>query len=182
MTRAGPTGSDLTRPRSTVRPPPSEALAKAYFTPLVTPTPVATRAPQPSKTADTINGFLRIEAGGGVLRGEMLLWDVAIILHAYANNSEEYLAEQLIDDAVAWGANAAGYTQQMTNGDNWYITYSRATSLPTRKADPYVNMTRYRAMVTWRIPGLPPRAPGQRQAPQRAPLPPAAPPPSRRRR
>lgn len=180
--RDAPTGGSLARPRGTVRPPPTEYLARQYFTPLVTPTPVATRAPQPAKTADTINGFLRLEAGGGVLRGEMLLWDVAVILHAYANNSDEYLAEQLINDALAWGANAAGYTQQMPNGDEWFITYSRATSIATRKADPYVNMTRYRGMVTWRIPGLPPNPIGTRAAPVTRPaIPMPGPTPTRRR-
>jgi hypothetical protein len=180
---------DLIRPRASVRPPPTEALAKAYFGPLLAPTPVATRVPEPSKTADTINGFLRVEAGGGTLRGEMLLWDVAVILHAYANNTEEYLAEQLINDALTWGSNASGYTQAMPNGDEWYITYSRCTANATRKADPYVNMTRYRAMVTWRIPGLPPLPVGARArrvvAPPSGPSPrtavPGAPKPTRRR-
>jgi hypothetical protein len=166
---------NLIRPRAAVRPPPTEALAKAYFGPLVAPTPCSTRAPQPSKTADTINGFLRVEAGGGTLRGELLLWDVAIILHAYANNTDEYLAEQLINDALTWGADAAGYTQPMPNGDEWYITYSRCTGNVVRKADPYVNMTRYRAMVTWRIPGLPPLPVGA-LAPRL--VTPAAPPPT----
>jgi hypothetical protein len=146
---------NLVRPFVTHRGPPTEKLAKAYFTPLVAPTPVGTRAPQPSRTADTINGFLRIEAGGGTLRGELLLWDVAVVLSAYAPNAQESVAEDLIEEAVAWGANAQGYTQQMPNGDEWYITFSRCTSKAVRKGDPYVNMTRYRAMVTWRIPGIP---------------------------
>jgi len=155
------TPPNLVRPFATHRPPPTEKLAKAYFAPLVAPTPVGTRAPQPSRTADTINGFLRVESGGGTLRGEMLLWDVAVILHAYAPNAQESVAEDLIDEALTWGANAAGYTQTMPNGDEWYITYSRCTGFALRKADPYVNLTRYRAMVTWRIPGIP-VIPGQR--------------------
>ena len=157
------TGPNLVRPFATVRPPPTEALAKAYFAPLVAPTPVGTRVPQPNKTADTINGFLRVEAGGGNLRGENLLWDVAVILHAYAPNTQEYMAEQLIGDALTWGANATGYSQAMDNGDNWYITWSRVSGFATRKADPLVNLTRYRGMVTWRIPGLP-LAPGQHRS------------------
>lgn len=32
--------------------------------PLMSPTTVATRLPRPTETADTINGFMRIEAGG----------------------------------------------------------------------------------------------------------------------
>ena len=178
------TGPNLVRPFATHRPPPTEALAKAYFGPLVAPTPVGTRVPQPNKTADTINGFLRVESGGGSLRGEQILWDVAIILHAYAPNTQEYVAEQLIDEALAWGANATGYTQQMDNGDNWYVTYSRVTGFATRKSDPLVNLTRYRGMVTWRIPGLP-VVPGQRfrniKTPPKAPVAGDAPRPSRRR-
>jgi hypothetical protein len=146
---------NLVRPFAPTRPPPPEALAKAYYTPLVAPTPVATRLPKPANTADTINGFLRVEAGGGTLRGELLLWDISIILHAYAPNTQEGIAEDLIDEALTWGANAAGYTQIMPNGDEWYITYSRVSGFAMRKADPLVNMTRYRGMVTWRIPGLP---------------------------
>ena len=186
MTIPGHPSGLYERPYSTTRPPPTEALAREYFAPLMAPTPVGTRVPQPSKTADTINGFLRLEAGGGSLRGEMMLWDVAVILHAYAPNTQEYVAEQLIDDAIAWGSNAAGYTQVMPNGDEWYVTYSRCTGFATRRADPLVNLTRYRGMVTWRIPGLP-VVPGQ---PFRRVVPPPAaadviadaPRPTRRRR
>jgi hypothetical protein len=132
-----------------------------YFPALVAPTPCGTRVPKPSLTEDTINGFLRLEAGGGVLRPDGILWDVAIILHAYANNTDEAMAEELIGEAVAWGANAQGTVTVMPNGDKWYCTYSRCTANALRKADPMVAMTRYRAMVTWRVPGLP-IIPGQR--------------------
>ena len=141
------------RPLVTTRPPPTERLAKAYYTPLMVPTPVGTRVPRPDKTEDTISGFLRIEAGGGNLRGEMLLWDISIILHAYAPNTQEAMAEQVIADAIAWGANAQGIIIPLDN-DNWYVTYSRCTGNITRKADPLVSLTRYRGMVTWRVPGL----------------------------
>jgi hypothetical protein len=122
------------------------------------PTPVGTRLPRPSETADTINGFLRIESGGGVLRPapglEQLMWDVSLILHAYAPNSDEALAEELIGWALAWGSNAQGTTTAV-GSDDWYVAYSTGAALPTRQADPLVNLTRYRAMVSWRIPGLP---------------------------
>lgn len=198
------TGPVAPRFLTTTKPPPSEKLAKLYFSPLMAPTPVATRLPRPAETADTINGFLRIEAGGGVLRPvsglEQLMWDVSVILHAYAPNTEESFAEELIGRAVAWGANAQGTTTTLRNGDKWYVAYSNATGLATRKADPLVNMTRYRAMVTWRIPGLP-ITPGEgivRHTPEpgdsaalgdsaaaparrRTPPPPGTPRPSRRR-
>jgi hypothetical protein len=147
------------RPQFTTRPPPTELLARTYFPPLVAPTPVGTRVPRPSNTEDTINGFLRVEAGGGVLRADGILWDVAIILHAYAPNTQEAVAEQLITAAVAWGGNAQGVIIPV-GSDNWYVTYSRVTGFIVRKADPLVAMTRYRAMVTWRVPGIP-VVPGQ---------------------
>jgi hypothetical protein len=46
-------------------PPPVQGLAVNYFTPIMAPVPGASRLPQPSKSGDTVNGFLRIEAGGG---------------------------------------------------------------------------------------------------------------------
>jgi hypothetical protein len=188
MTLPGPVNPSQARVYQTHRPPPTELLALAYYGPLVAPTPVATRVPQPSATADTINGFLRVEAGGGTLRLDTILWDVSVILHAYAPNTEEAMAEQLIEEAVAWGANAQGTTTFMDNGDAWYITYSRCTSFAIRKADPYVNLTRYRAAVTWRVPGIP-IVPGQRfrrivpppPPEQQAAEPTQAPKPSRRR-
>jgi hypothetical protein len=161
LTPPGPVSPAQWRTYQTVRPPPTELLALAYFTPLMAPTPCATRVPKPSNTADTINGFLRVEAGGGVLRPDGILWDVSVILHAYANNTDEAMAEQLGEEAVAWGANATGFTQVMSNNDKWYITYSRVTGWNTRKGDPLVAMTRYRSMITWRVPGLP-IIPGQR--------------------
>jgi hypothetical protein len=156
-----PVSPSQIRTYQTVRPPPTELLALAYFTPLVAPTPVATRVPKPSNTEDCINGFLRVEAGGGVLRGDGILWDVSCILHAYAPNTQEAMAEQLGEEAVAWGANFTGSSVQMPNGDVWYCTYARCSGWNLRKADPLVAMTRYRSMVTWRIPGLP-VIPGQR--------------------
>jgi hypothetical protein len=148
------TGPLAPRPFPTTRPPPTESLAELYFTPLVAPTPVATRLPRPADTADTINAFLRIEAGGGVLRPDGFLWDVSVILHAYAPWSQEPMAEHLIGVAVAWGANAQGTTTVMPNGDKWYVTFSQCTGFITRKADPMVNLARYRAMVSWRVPGI----------------------------
>lgn len=154
---------NLVRPFATTRPPPIELVGETYFAPLMSPTPVGTRVPRPADTADTISGFLRLEAGGGSLRGEQLLWDVSIILHAYAPNTQEAMAEQVIGDAVAWGANAQGSTIVTPSGDEWYVTWSRCTAFVVRRADPAVNLTRYRSMITWRIPGLPPHTPGQRR-------------------
>ena len=146
-----------TAPRfyTTTRPPPTELLALQYFGPLLSPTPVATRVPSPSSTEDTINGFIRVEAAGGTMRRDQIFYDVSVLLHAYAQNTDEALAEELIQDAIAWGANAQGTTTVMTNGDQWYVAYSRVQALAVRKADPMVALTRYRAMVCWRMQGIP---------------------------
>jgi hypothetical protein len=140
------------RPFTTLLPPPIEAMAVQYFTPLMAPTPVATRLPDPDDSEDTVGGFLRVEAAGGSLTGEMLLWDMSIILHGYSPIEPQ--AEDIIGRAVAWGSNATGITVPVNNLD-WYVTFSRASGLPTKQQDPMVNLTRYRAMVSWRIPGNP---------------------------
>ena len=48
-----------------IEPADIESLGLYYLTPYMGTTPIATRLPDPAKQADTINGFLRIEAGGG---------------------------------------------------------------------------------------------------------------------
>lgn len=140
----------MSRPFTTLLPPPIEAMAVAYFTPLMAPTPVATRLPSPDDSADTIEGFLRLEAAGGALLPDSFLWDMSIVLHAYSPIEPQ--AESIIGKALAWGSNATGTTTTFS-GLDWYVTFARATSLATKQADPLVDLPRYRAMVTWRIPG-----------------------------
>lgn len=142
----------MTRPYTTVLPPPIEAMAVEYFTTLMAPTPVATRLPNPAADEDTVEGFLRLEAAGGAQVSENLMWDSSVILHAYSPIEPQ--AEDIINKAVAWGSNAQGITVTINNLD-WYVTFSRASGLPTKQQDPMVNLTRYRAMVSWRIPGNP---------------------------
>lgn len=138
------------RPFATILPPPLESMGVSYLTPLMYPTPVATRRPEPDRREDTIGGFLRVESGGGTQVGEQLLWDMNLILHGY--HPDEVQAEKITQRAVAWGANAAGITTDV-DGEEWYVTFSRASALATKVQDPLVNLTRYRAMVMWRIPG-----------------------------
>jgi hypothetical protein len=61
---------------------------------------------------------------------------------------------------VGWGSNAQGTVLTLRNGDQYGVTYSRATALSHRQQDPYVDLIRYRSMVTWRIQGIP-IGPGQ---------------------
>jgi len=69
--------------------PPIEAIGVAYFTPLMAPVPVTTRLGKPDSRADTVVPWLRLEAAGGPLRPDELLYDLSIILHAYAPENLE---------------------------------------------------------------------------------------------
>lgn len=142
------------RPFTTVAPPPMQGLAVAYLTPLMSPTPVATRLPVPAKTEDTVNNFLRVEASGGGPLGEQLLFQASVILHAYCTNNNESLGEQMIGTALAWAGNAQGtwITHASTQTD-YFVAASSITSLAHKQADPAVALTRFRGMVTWIIQG-----------------------------
>jgi hypothetical protein len=139
-----------------VAPPPAEALAVAYFTPLMAPLPVSTRLPVVGPRADTAAPALRVEAAGGFLRQDELLYDMSIILHSYApTEAAEPAAEQTLATALGYGARGV-YTFTVTAaGTPWYVTHSWVTAAPLKQNDPLVNMPRYRAMLTWRIPGVP---------------------------
>ena len=142
------------RPFTTVAPPPAAGLAIAYFTPLMAPTPVATRTPQPSKTEDTINNFLRIEAAGGTPLREQLLFQTSILLHCYCTNNQESAGEQTLGKALAWGGNAQGtWITHPSTGDEYFVAASSITALAEKTADPAVALTRWRGMVTWLIQG-----------------------------
>lgn len=126
--------------------PPLEALGLLYLTPFMGATPVATRLPNPAQNADTINGFLRLESGGGV-QCNLLEFDMTLLIHAYALN--EVLAEQICDAAMPWLGAAEG--QQI---DGWSITRVVGTIEKHKLGDPNVQkLTRYRAGIRWRMPG-----------------------------
>jgi hypothetical protein len=139
-------------------PPPTEALAVAYWAPLMAPLPVTTRLPKPELHADSVAPMLRVEAAGGFLRQDEFLYDVSIILHSYAPQSDEADAEINLQYALGWGAQAYGTTVTV-KGVDWFILHSWITGAALKQNDPLVNMPRYRAMVTWRIPGKPIAAP-----------------------
>jgi len=143
------------RPFTTVAPPPAAGLMVSYLTSMLAPTPVATRLPQPAKTEDTINGFLRVEAAGGQPNeAEQLLFNVSLLLHSYCTNNDESRGEQLLTIALAWAGNAKGtFVAHKSTGIDYYVTYSEITSLGMKHADPQVAMTRFRGMVTWTVAG-----------------------------
>lgn len=144
------------RPFTTTKPPPVESLGKAYFTPLMT-IPVVTRKPEPAPNADIITEYLRLESAGGAQQVQAGLegyfWRVSIILHSYAPQDSEALAEESIGDALGWGANAKGLTLTTKTGVEWYVTDSAAPVLGTKLEDPRVQLVRYRGMVTWLVQG-----------------------------
>jgi hypothetical protein len=79
-------------------PPDIEALARAYLLSALAPTPVATRLPKPENNADTINGFLRLEYGGGS-KPNRFQYDVQCLMHGYSPN--EIQAKDITGKAVA---------------------------------------------------------------------------------
>lgn len=128
-----------------VLPPDVEQLAIQYLSGPLSPTPVATRLPSPSDAADTVNGLLRVEAGGGQ-RANKFQHDVQVILHGY--NPDEVAASLLARQAMALVGAARGQTV-----GGWYIVGVMDAVEPHRLTDPDVILPRYRCAVTWRVAG-----------------------------
>lgn len=122
-----------------------EWLALAYLTPVLSPTPCATRLPVVANTADTINGFLRIESAGGG-RPNIGEFDLSVILHAYSPNEVE--AVDISRHAMAYMCSGRGQTVS-----GWYISGVTNVVGAQRLTDPEVNLVRYRSAVTWRVAG-----------------------------
>lgn len=140
--------------QATIYPPPAQGLARAFLVPHMDPTPVATRLPQPERTSDTVNGFLRIEAAGGAIQTDELVFNVNLTLHSYANNNQESLAEIILVRALGKAGNAQG--QMIVHPSlqrPWYVMYSRISSLGVRQNDPLVAMSRFVGKITWRVQG-----------------------------
>lgn len=130
-------------------PPDLETLTVNYLTPGLSPTPIATRLPTPNVAADTVNGFLRIEYGGGS-KPNRFQYDVQCILHGYS--PDEVQASQVARQAVALMGAARGQT--ISDGTtNWYVVGVMGVVAPHRLTDPDVILPRFRASVTWRVAG-----------------------------
>jgi hypothetical protein len=134
--------------------PDPEALALAYFTPLMSPVPVTTRLPKPAARADTVTPWLRLEAGGGFQRDDEIMFDLSLILHSYAPQNEEPAAAKNLRTALGYGARGI-YTFTVTDPDgvDWWVAHSKVQGNLFKQNDPLVNMPRYKAMLMWRIPG-----------------------------
>ena len=136
-----------------VKPPPTEWIAQAFLTPLMIPTPIATRLPDENSDEDMINGFIRVEAGDKVKVRDVqgAAWDCSFLMHSYSPN--EVQAEDVSDTAIGYVAAATGLTVV-----SWYIVCVVSVIGGRRLTDPVVpaNIVRYRSAVIWRIAGLPP--------------------------
>jgi hypothetical protein len=146
----------VVRPFETTFAPPAGGLAVAYFTPLMSPTPVGWRLPQPDRTNDTINGFLRLMPSGGPLRADGILFDISITLAAYAPNNRESDAELTMSRAVGWGGNAMGcFITHPSTKQQYFVAYSHIVTVGMKQADPLVNLACFQGKVMWRMKGLP---------------------------
>jgi hypothetical protein len=131
-----------------------EWLAQAFLTPILTPTPVATRLPVPLNNADDIgsNGFMRVEAGDIVpVTGTWgAAHDISFLMHAYSD--DEIQASLISRTGIAHAAAATGMTVV-----GWYIVSVTTVIGGHRLTDPEVptNLVRYRSAVTWRVAGQP---------------------------
>lgn len=124
-----------------------EAMALYFLSPLLSPTPVATRLPDDNDASDTQNGFLRVEAGGGV-KLNYVWYNQTIFLHTYVPNEFEAQGADIMSNAIAYMGAATGKTIL-----GYYVTDVPAVSAVQRRTDPRVNLMRYMSYVTWTIEG-----------------------------
>lgn len=130
-----------------VKPPKIAQLVRALLLDPLSPTPIATRLPSPANNADTVNGFLRLEYGGGS-KPNPFQWDLQCIMHAY--HTDQGQAEDIANQAVGVASAAQGLT---INGI--YVVGVSGVVAPHLLTDPDVNLPRIRSSVTWRVAGQP---------------------------
>jgi hypothetical protein len=122
-------------------------LARAWMLSAMAPTPIVTRLPNPDNAADTVNGTLRLEEGGGT-RANRFHYDMQVLLHGYSPDEDQ--AESIANDATMLMAAARGQTIQ-----GWYIVDVPAAGVAMKRTDPDVILPRYLSTVTWRVAGQP---------------------------
>jgi hypothetical protein len=132
-------------------PPKIEVLARAYLLNAMSPTPIITRLPEPNDTADTVNGVLRVEAGGGG-RVNRFQYDMTCLLHGYSPDEDQ--ANDIANRAVALASAARGQTISDGTSD-WFVVAVPSVGMPQRRTDPDVILPRYLSAVTWRVAGQP---------------------------
>jgi hypothetical protein len=131
-----------------VAPAAIETSGMYYLTPLITPTPVATRLPDDTSNSDTVNGFVRLEAGGGVKK-DILQYNQTLLCHTYVPFEYEVQGEEIATHVIAYMSAATGWTI----GGTAYVTDVPHATTYQRRTDPDVNLLRYLSFVTWTIAG-----------------------------
>jgi hypothetical protein len=124
-----------------------EDLGMYYFTPLIAPTPIDTRLPKVADDADTVNGFVTIEAAPASRYG-LAQWDLSFILHAYS--PQEYEAADISRKLMAYGTAVQGLTVM-----GWYIVGLVNAIGGEKIPNPDIELPRYRSALTWRVQGHP---------------------------
>jgi len=128
-------------------PPDVQDLAIFFYTPILSPTVVDSRLPKPDDTADTINGFLTVDAAPSTRIG-LAQWDVSFVLHAYSPVEAE--AADISNRAMAYGTAVQGLTVM-----GWYIVGLVNAIGSDQIPNPDINLPRYRSALTWRVQGHP---------------------------
>lgn len=127
--------------------PDIEDLVPYYFTPIIAPTPIDTREPNVADNADTINGFVTVEAAPASRYG-LAQWDLSFILHAYSPH--EYEAADISRKLMAYGTAVQGLTVM-----GWYIVGLVNAIGGEKMPNPDIELPRYRSALTWRVAGRP---------------------------
>lgn len=126
-----------------------EWMACFFLTPLMAPTVVATRLPVVTNTSDTANGFLRVEAGGGVKKN-LTQYNQQILLHTYVPFEYEPQGALIANKATAYVGAAGGLTISGV-----FVVDVPRVSVIQRMTDPKINLLRYDSAVTWTVAGQP---------------------------
>lgn len=124
-----------------------EAMALMFLTPYLGSTVIATRLPDDQDPDDTANGFLRVEAGGGVKKN-YIEYNQTVQLHVYVPDEYEAQGADIANTALAYMSSATGRTIL-----GYYITDVPNVSIVQRRTDPRVNLLRYMSFVTWTVAG-----------------------------
>jgi hypothetical protein len=127
--------------------PDIEDLGPYYFTPLIAPTPIDTRLPKPDDSADTVSGFVTIEAAPASRVG-LAQWDLSFILHAYSPS--EYEAATISRKLMSYGTSVQGLTIM-----GWYVVMVVNAVGGEKLPNPDIELPRYRSALTWRVQGHP---------------------------
>jgi hypothetical protein len=132
-----------------VTPADIESMMMYFLTPIVNPTPVATRLPNDTIATDTSNGFVRVEAGGGP-KINLVEYNQTCLLHYYVPFEYEVSGAQLANKVIAHVSAAGGL-----NIAGFYITDVPHCTTYVRRTDSKVNLLRYMSWVTWTVAGNP---------------------------